>query len=247
LIGFSPKNLQVSISREAGKILKLFFIDQLFGVIAAAIKRKVDREYYISYGRFTQFRHSRTASTAGRLPISRRTGNSVGRGRQKLGIIWASESEFQTMQNLESVADREEILRRIGSLTAADQRRWGKMTAHQALCHLSDAFRVALGEKSASPASGIFQRTIMKWVALWGPFHWPHGVPTRPETEQGKGGTPPVEFERDRGELLAIVPRFCDQGPNPSVAHHLFGRLDRKEWMRWGYLHTDHHLRQFGR
>lgn len=55
------------------------------------------------------------------------------------------------MQGLESVAGREEILRRIGALTAADQRRWGKMTAHQMVWHLGGAFRLALGEKLASP------------------------------------------------------------------------------------------------
>jgi hypothetical protein len=30
-------------------------------------------------------------------------------------------------------------------------------------------------------------------------------------------------------------------------AHPIFGRMTEAEWMRWGYLHTDHHLRQFGR
>jgi hypothetical protein len=29
-------------------------------------------------------------------------------------------------------------------------------------------------------------------------------------------------------------------------AHSFFGRLSRTEWLRWGYLHMDHHLRQFG-
>jgi hypothetical protein len=28
--------------------------------------------------------------------------------------------------------------------------------------------------------------------------------------------------------------------------HPMFGDLTSWQWMRWGYLHTDHHLRQFG-
>jgi hypothetical protein len=28
--------------------------------------------------------------------------------------------------------------------------------------------------------------------------------------------------------------------------HPIFGELTEREWMRWGYLHTDHHFRQFG-
>jgi hypothetical protein len=49
LIGFTPKDLQVSLSREVSKIFKCFFIDKLFGVVAAAIKGNVDGEDYISH------------------------------------------------------------------------------------------------------------------------------------------------------------------------------------------------------
>jgi hypothetical protein len=31
------------------------------------------------------------------------------------------------------------------------------------------------------------------------------------------------------------------------MPHPMFGAMTTLEWMRWGYLHTDHHLRQFGR
>jgi hypothetical protein len=142
---------------------------------------------------------------------------------------------------------REEILRRIATLTAGDQRRWGKMSAHQMVCHLCDSYRLALGEKTASPATGLLQRTAMKWIALWVPFHWPKNVPTRPEMEQGRGGTAPTDFGRDRSDLLSIIGRFCDPGPGTSIGHPFFGSMTREEWMRWGYLHADHHLRQFGR
>jgi hypothetical protein len=44
LIGFTPKDLQVNLSREVSKIFKFFFIDKLFGVVDAAIQGRVDRE-----------------------------------------------------------------------------------------------------------------------------------------------------------------------------------------------------------
>jgi len=28
--------------------------------------------------------------------------------------------------------------------------------------------------------------------------------------------------------------------------HPLFGPMSETQWLRWGYLHVDHHLRQFG-
>ncbi len=150
------------------------------------------------------------------------------------------------MRSLAVPADRESILRRIASLTQSDGRLWGRMSAHQMVCHLCDAYRLPLGEKTASPATGFLQRTIVKWIALQLSLKWPKGVATRPEMEQGLGGTPPAEFERDRADLLSIVRRFCD---NAAVwaPHPFFGAMSRQEWLRWGYLHADHHLRQFGR
>ena len=151
------------------------------------------------------------------------------------------------MQTLESKADRDSIAKRISALTAADRRRWGRMSVEQMVCHLCDSYRTALGEKVVSSATGFFQRTIMKWVALRGPFPWPHGVKTRPEVEQGVGGTPPVDFERDRAMLVVIFDRFCEPSSNLAPTHPFFGPMTREEWLRWGYLHADHHLRQFGR
>jgi hypothetical protein len=87
-------------------------------------------------------------------------------------------------------------------LTAFDQSLWGGMSVHGMVCHLTGAFRMALGERSAREAAGLFQRAILKWGALRVPLAWPEVFPTRPELEQGKGGSCPTEFEFDRRELL---------------------------------------------
>ncbi len=121
------------------------------------------------------------------------------------------------------------------------------MNAHQAICHLSDSFMVPMGAKKASMATGIFQRTVMKYGALYFPLAWPKGVPTRPEIDQLAGGSAPQEFEADRARLFAAIRRFTS--PHPDFkwqAHPIFGDMNQRQWMRWGYLHTDHHLRQFG-
>ena len=115
------------------------------------------------------------------------------------------------------------------------------------VCHLCDSYKIALGEKSVSMATGFLQRTLIKFLALQAPMKWPHGTPTRPEVEQGVGGSAPVEFERDRGELLSLINRFCSSAIDLKIQHPFFGPMTRPEWMRWGYLHADHHLRQFGR
>ena len=149
------------------------------------------------------------------------------------------------MKSLASSGDRSELLARLAAVKPDSSRRWGKMTPHQMICHLNDSFLCGLGERRASSHSGPLQRTIVKWFALWVPLHWPHGVSTRPENDQLSGGTPPVEFESDRARLAALVERFAAPGA-PRGVHPLFGAINNEEWLRWGYLHADHHFRQFG-
>jgi hypothetical protein len=68
-----------------------------------------------------------------------------------------------------------------------------------------------------------------------------------PEMDQEIGGTPPDDFERDRRQLLTLIERFT--APAKDIKFHphpYFGDMSKAQWMRWGYLHCDHHLRQFG-
>ena len=121
------------------------------------------------------------------------------------------------------------------------------MSPHQMVCHLSDSFKAAMGEKYVSPGGTIMHRTLMKWVALRVPLKWPKGFKTRPEMDQEGGGTRPAEFVSDVNELRMIMDRFSSAERDFRWAPHpVFGPMSEAEWQRWGYLHVDHHLRQFG-
>ena len=133
---------------------------------------------------------------------------------------------------------------RIARIAPGTPPKWGRMNAHQMICHLKDSFRVATGEKYASPATNLFQRSVVKWIALHTRVRWPRGTPTRPEVEQGRGGTPPGNWEYDRLELIAQLREFADR--TTFGVHPIFGNMSRSDWMVWAWRHTDHHLRQFG-
>ncbi|MGA3034468.1 MAG: DUF1569 domain-containing protein [Terracidiphilus sp.] len=151
------------------------------------------------------------------------------------------------MKTLLNANDRAEIVRRLGVVGPASQRRWGTMTAAQAICHMADAFRVAIGERAAKPVKNGYSGQFMRWAALWLPFKWPHAVPTVPECDAKVGGSRPTDFERDKCELLGLLERFTMRPRATELQPHpFFGVMTEKEWMRWGYLHADHHLRQFG-
>jgi hypothetical protein len=115
------------------------------------------------------------------------------------------------------------------------------------VCHLKDACRMATGEKRVSDASGLWQRTVLKWIALYGPMRWPPGILTRPEIDQEAGGSCPVDFSTDVAELESLLKGIAAaRARRDWPAHPIFGRMSCTDWLRWAYLHTDHHLRQFG-
>lgn len=151
------------------------------------------------------------------------------------------------MKTLAQQRTKDEILRRLRQLRPDSPRRWGRMTAHQMVCHLSDCFRMTTSEKRVSDATGVFQRTVVKWIALYIPAHWPAGILTRPEIDQHAGGTPPVDFAADVAELETLTELFTARDMDFNwPPHPIFGRMSRAAWLRWAYRHMDHHLRQFG-
>jgi len=152
------------------------------------------------------------------------------------------------MKRLDNTPDKAMVLNRLRQVTPASQRRWGKMTPHQMICHLHDSFKSVIGEREVyGDKSNLLTRTVVRWLALYAPLKWPHGVPTMAENDQERGGTPPEDFQRDLDALVSIIDRVtCAERDFQWRRHPLFAEMSERDWMRWGYLHCDHHLRQFG-
>jgi hypothetical protein len=151
------------------------------------------------------------------------------------------------MVSLSDESVKQSLISRLSHLEFDSTRRWGRMTAPQMICHLNDSFLVSMGERKAASKANLFSRTVMRYVALQMPARWPRNIRTLPEVEQGVGGTCPTDFGLDRAALLRNLDRFCV--PDPTLGkypHPLFGLMSVPEWLRWGYLHCDHHFRQFG-
>jgi Protein of unknown function (DUF1569) len=225
--------------------------------------RSVKLTHDIQVGRFGGQRQSRGGQRrlaiksgspqagAGKEMSDRFQSFSVGSPVENIGapFRWSNASINKATFMRKTLANSEhraEIIARTNLIHSTSQRQWGRMSAHQMMCHLADSFRVTMGVKSVSNAPGAPNR-LMKWLALQLPLPWPHGVKTRPEVDQLLGGTPPNDFEPDRERLLGLLDRFTRQPRDFAWhPHPMFGHMRDEEWMRWGYLHTDHHLRQFG-
>jgi Protein of unknown function (DUF1569) len=152
------------------------------------------------------------------------------------------------MKTLAHPRDTQEILRRLSALRDDTPRRWGRMSAHQMVCHLTDGYRMMIGERPAPAVASAVPPPIMRCIALYVPLRWPRGVATTAELDQHRGGgTPPTDFSADVAELERRVARIgVDAAGRFARTHPIFGAMSESAWRRWAYLHADHHLRQFG-
>ena len=147
-------------------------------------------------------------------------------------------------KTLAKTADCEEIARRIAVLTPDAWRVWGSMSIGGMLCHVDDSYLAVMGERPLSMSKLGIPQGMAKFLALRSPMRWPRNVMTGESVRQGAGGTPPMEFAQDRARLLKTVEHFCGC-TQLVIVHPMFGSMQRADWLRWGYLHADHHLRQF--
>lgn len=136
---------------------------------------------------------------------------------------------------------------RLTGVASDSPRRWGTLTAQEMLCHLGDSAAMVLGSRPVDPPAPPRRRPLRKALGLWTPLRWPHGFPTRPVLDPKAGGTRPSEFARDLGRALDGLERLAAAAPGSLIAAHtVFGTMSLRDWQRWAYKHTDHHLRQFG-
>ncbi len=150
------------------------------------------------------------------------------------------------MHSLVNVDDLESLRARLVALCAEDAHQWGSMNAAEAVCHLRGAFLVAMGEIPSEPAHTPIPASMLKAIALWAPMPWKQNFETIPPLKRGGAGMAMTDFAQDLRGVLEAMDRFR-QPEQRRVDHSFFGAMSYTDWMRWGYLHTDHHLRQFGR
>jgi hypothetical protein len=139
------------------------------------------------------------------------------------------------------------LKQRLGRVRPDSPRRWGTLTPHEMLCHLGDAAAMVLRTRPRTVPIPQRRRPIVKALALWLPVRWPHGWPTNPLLDPRAQGTRPSEFTEDLLRAIAGIDGIAAAAPDAlDPAHGLFGTMSLRDWQRWAYRHTDHHLRQFG-
>jgi hypothetical protein len=141
---------------------------------------------------------------------------------------------------------RADLESRLARLTSDAKPKWGRMNVAEMCCHMADSIRIAIGEKRGEDVSSYASRALLRPLAIH-LLPVPKNLPTLPEMDQQKRGTPATEFESDRRTLAELLDRMCSLGDDHAWGPHgKFGPMTRKEWGKLTYKHFDHHLKQFG-
>lgn len=151
------------------------------------------------------------------------------------------------MSTMESIFDKEanqKLLQRIDSLSAAHKAMWGKMNAAQMLLHCQKPMDVGTGQLKLS--RGILGMLFGKMAkrGFLKDKGFKQNLPTHPKFRISD--TP--DFEAEKKAFADKVRLFGDRGPSvlATKKHPFFGEMSHDEWGQLLYLHTNHHLSQFG-
>lgn len=138
---------------------------------------------------------------------------------------------------------RTSFARRVGQLNEDTRPLWGKMNASGMMAHLTDSYRMALGDLPVKSKNLPLRYTPIKQLIIY-VLPFPKGSPTAPELIARVDGAVLGDEQRAFGELLG---RLATVTPDTDLADHpAFGPLTNKQWGALMAKHTEHHLRQFG-
>lgn len=136
----------------------------------------------------------------------------------------------------------ESFFSRIDRLTPDQKALFGQMNVNQMICHCSDLFRIAFGEKRAEEYGKVNPNELIAMVRSGKTPPAPKGF------DQVKGeGTKPINFEQDKLTLKKYITSFSELPGDFIFAEHPYlGNINRERWESLVNYHLNHHLEQFG-
>lgn len=147
------------------------------------------------------------------------------------------------MKSVFETSVREELIKRINSLSPQNNAQWGKMNVYQMVrhCTLSEDMmlekmkikRVLIGRL----IGGLILKKVLKDDSPFG-----KNSPTSPllKTTHESG-----DMEEQKKEWIKRIEQYASH-TNSNFVHPFFGPMTKEQIGFFAYKHADHHLRQFG-
>lgn len=141
---------------------------------------------------------------------------------------------------------REELVRRVATLSPDTPARWGKFDATRMLAHVNDGLRMATGELPVKSRKSFLRNAVIRYLIIY-VFPFPKSAPTAPELLARGASTDRAAFNAERAAFAELLAKIGSQGGRVAWPDHpAFGPMTRKDWGAIGYKHVHHHLTQFG-
>jgi hypothetical protein len=138
-----------------------------------------------------------------------------------------------------------DLVSRLQRLTPAHAPAWGTMNGQQMARHLGDACEAVLMRRPFASRPRGKPSPLRKFLLLHVLRQMPRGI--KAGADPAGAAVDPADFANDLGRAVTLLHDLAAASPEALVeAHPILGPMSRANWMRWAYMHTDHHLRQFG-
>ena len=148
------------------------------------------------------------------------------------------------MNSIFEQKDNHQLIERVKQLRPETQALWGKMNVAQMLAHVNEPLLVMQGEKTIKYT--LIGRLFGKY--LKNKFIKDRGFGKNLLTHEKFKVVEPKQFQTEQEKLIATL-RILQQKGTTIITknkHPFFGNMTHQEWGDMMYIHTDHHLKQFG-
>ena len=148
------------------------------------------------------------------------------------------------MSSIFNPADNDQLIARLKNLSPGSQPLWGTMDVSQMLSHANEPLLVLKGDKVLKFTflgmlfGGYLKKKYLKERSFG------KNLPTHVQFKV----TDKKQFESELEKLIKTMLLIKEKGTAIITKHKhpFFGKMTADEWGNMMYIHTDHHLKQFG-
>lgn len=140
--------------------------------------------------------------------------------------------------------ERDQMFRRLERVQPDLKIANGIADGHDTVLHLSHDLDMILGDAPPNASGNLWQRSAGRWLVL-NLTPWPERMPREATHVDAFTGSRPrsADFNADFADLVEKLRRFDARCRAGSLAPHpVYGTMDKSDWGKYLYLHTDWHL-----
>ena len=148
--------------------------------------------------------------------------------------------------NLRNTETAAALLARVQALKPDSTALWGTMSVSGMMNHCNKIHHNLLKTEANGPRkTPTLKHRMMKIIGLGLMKQLPKNIST-PAKATLPDAAEMLHFDTEKNRLESSLKQLAQREEMIHPHHPIFGPLTNSEWGRFVFMHTDHHLRQFG-